>query len=278
VANRKLQINSLPCSLLGQWARMVSDVTATASAWRLWLLLGWNDVATQYRRSFLGPVWITISTGIFVLAFGMLGAQLFGMRTEEFLPYFAVGYVLFVFLSTLITDGCETFSAAETYLKHGSFPKLIFPLRVLIRNIVLLAHNVVIIVFVLISFDKFAGIQWAAFFVGLLLTFLVATFVIVILGCLSARFRDIPMMVRSIMQIMFFMTPVFWTPDNLTARGELIVVWNPLALFLDLLRSPLLGSVPPLMQWLKGAGWLAGTAIIATLVFLYCRRRLVYWV
>jgi len=257
---------------------MTSDVIATARAWNLWLLLGWNDVATQYRRSFLGPVWITVSTGVFVLAFGVLGAQLFGMKTEEFLPYFAVGYVLFVFLSTVITDGCDTFSAAETYLKHGSFPKLVFPLRVLVRNVVLLMHNAVIIIAVLISFGKFPSVQWIAFSIGLLLTLSVAVFVIVILGCLSARFRDVPMMVRSIMQIMFFMTPVFWTADNLTARGELIVIWNPLALFLDLLRSPLLGSVPPLMQWLKGLGWLAGTAVVAVLVFLYCRRRLVYWV
>ena len=264
--------------LSDQWNRMLQDVEATSAVWRLWLLLGWNDIATQYRRSFLGPIWITLSTGIFVFAFGLLGAQIFGQTAENFLPYFAVGYVIFIFFSSVITDGCETFSSADSYLRHGGFPKLMFPLRVLVRNLVLLGHNLVIILLVLLWAGLLGEVRWLQALAALLFCLPVAVCVVVILGCLSARFRDIPMMVRSIMQIMFFMTPVFWSAEALSERAAFVISLNPLALFLDLLRAPLLGQWVTASQWINAIGWLLGLSLMAVGVFLVCRRRLVYWV
>jgi len=264
--------------LSDQWTRMRQDAKATGMAWQLWLLLGWNDIATQYRRSFLGPIWITLSTGLFVFAFGLLGAQLFGQSAEEFLPYFAVGYVIFTFFSNVITDGCDTFSSADSYLRHGGFPKLMFPLRVLVRNLVLLGHNLVIILLVLLWAGLLGDVRWLQALAALLLCLPVAVCVVVILGCLSARFRDVPMMVRSIMQIMFFMTPVFWSAEALSERAALLVLLNPLALFLDLLRAPLLGQWVMASHWINAIGWLLGVSLVAGVVFLVCRRRLVYWV
>ena len=87
-----------------QLTKFIQDITESVGQWRLWLHLGWNDIATQYRRSFLGPLWITLSTGLFIIAFGMLGSQLFGFDIRTFIPYFAAGFILFTFLSSLMTD------------------------------------------------------------------------------------------------------------------------------------------------------------------------------
>ena len=70
-----------------------------------------------------------------------------------------------------------------------------------------------------------------------------------LLGAVAARFRDIPMIVTSVMQISFFVTPVMWQAQQLTERAQLVVHWNPLAAFLELLRAPLLGHVPSSEAW-----------------------------
>ena len=45
--------------------------------WPLWVRLGWNDILQRYRRSMLGPFWLTASMAIMVIALGVLYAELF---------------------------------------------------------------------------------------------------------------------------------------------------------------------------------------------------------
>jgi lipopolysaccharide transport system permease protein len=106
---------------------------------------------------------------------------------------------------------------------------------------------------------------------------LTGLFTVAIFGALAVRFRDIPLIVSSIMQIAFFVTPVMWRPDQLTERAQILVVWNPLAAYLDILRQPLLGGSASQNSWLMVAGMLVGLAIAFVLLYRVVRRRIVYW-
>ena len=265
-------------SMDNQFQKMLADFRDTLSQWRLWLHLGWNDIATQYRRSFLGPLWITLSTGIFIIAFGVLGAQLFGFDVINFLPYFSVGFIFFTFLSTLITDACDAFQGSSAYLKHQAFPRMIVVLRIIVRNLVMLGHNLIILVAVLFWAGLIGQTQWLYWLLGFFLTLIAAVFAVAIVAIVAARFRDVPMMVRSIMQITFFLTPVFWQVDQVTDRVRFLIGFNPFAVFLELLRSPLLGHAP------SGSAIVSALIVICILfliflpVFWATRRRLVHWV
>jgi len=100
------------------------------------------------------------------------------------------------------------------------------------------------------------------------------------LGLLSARFRDVPNIVASSLQLLMFLTPVFWLPeklDKLPGRSRFIL-YNPLAQLLDILRLPLLGGYPA-----TGTVWflLYFTSLnLAVAAYLYAawRRQVVYWV
>jgi lipopolysaccharide transport system permease protein len=80
------------------------------------------------------------------------------------------------------------------------------------------------------------------------------------------------------MQMLMFLTPVFWLPESLPGRTKYIL-WNPFAQALDLLRAPLMGSVSTSPQ-LDGASW-AGRpppcVVLSSLLFRKYRRRVVYW-
>ncbi|MNT32695.1 hypothetical protein D3C72_1685910 [compost metagenome] len=78
------------------------------------------------------------------------------------------------------------------------------------------------------------------------------------------------------MQMLMFLTPVFWIPENLPGRAKYIL-WNPFAQMLDLLRTPLMGGVAHAHSWWGILGWTAVTVVAATLVFAKYRRRVVYW-
>lgn len=71
--------------------RAFDDLSAGLNARELWLHLGWQDIKQRYRRSLLGPLWITIATGVTAVAMGLLYGELFHMDIKSFLPYVTLG-------------------------------------------------------------------------------------------------------------------------------------------------------------------------------------------
>lgn len=265
-------------SLPNQWTLLARDIVLSLHAWRFWMYLAWNDIAKQYRRSFIGPVWITLNTAIFIVAFSLVGAQLFKLPVQEYLPYFCTGHILFSFLSQLINEGCQAYISADAFLKQTPYPKLAFIFRVVWRNLIMLAHNFVVITFVLVWSGHAFRILWLELLVATIAVLLVSTLITALLGALSARFRDIPMIVTSLMQILFFITPVIWKPDQLTERAQTwIVHFNPLAALLDIMRAPLLGSSASYQSWILVFATLMVLTTCFVALYYFTRRRIVYW-
>ncbi|MBS0599354.1 MAG: ABC transporter permease [Proteobacteria bacterium] len=253
------------------------DLVESLRNWRFWIFLGWNDIARQYRRSFVGPLWIVFNSAFFIVAFGFIGAQLFKLPVADYLPYFCAGHIFFGFISALINEGCMTYIQADAFLKQMPYPKLTFVFRLVWRNVIMLAHNLAVLVAVLLWSGHFTRVWWFQFLAAVLLTLVCACAVVAILGALAARFRDIPMAVASVMQISFFVTPVMWRSEQLTERARMLVHLNPLAAFLEILRAPLLGAAAASQAWMH--------ALIATVLalaffgvlYLRARRRIIYW-
>ncbi|MCS4509746.1 ABC transporter permease [Xylophilus ampelinus] len=262
---------------LSQFQLLITDVCGALKLWRFWLHLGLEDILKQYRRSFLGPVWISVNTAIFIGAFGLIGSQVFKIDVQTYLPFFCVSHVLFLFLSQSISDSCQTFIASSAFLKQTPYPKTAFGLRVIWRNLLMMGHNIPIAVLVLLAFGRLGDVRLVPFVLGLAFTMVCAALVSCILGALCARFRDIPMIVTSLMQIAMFLTPVMWQPSQLSERAQLIVHINPLAAFLDLVRAPVLGQSVNLYSYLMACGTFLVLLIAFFTIFLQSRRRLVYW-
>lgn len=253
------------------------DIWSAVVAWRFWCFMGWNDVAKQYRRTFLGPVWITLHTAVFIVAFGLIGAQLFKYPAEWYLPYFCAGHVLFGYFSALINEGCLTYIGSDAFLKQTPYPKMAFVFRTVFRCSILMLHSAVIVLAVLLWAGRLGAVQWGALLAATALTLLAASLVVAILGGLAARFRDVTVALGSLMQVSFFVTPVLWVPDQLTERAQWVVHLNPLALFLELMRSPLLGTVPGLHTWGAAVGVVLLLAVVFFWQYVAIRRRIVYW-
>ena len=82
--------------------------------------------------------------------------------------------------------------------------------------------------------------------------------------------------VTSVMQMLMFLTPVFWMPESLPERAQYIL-WNPFAQMLELLRRPLMGGVADMHNWIGILGWTALSLLAAMVLFTKYRRRVVYW-
>jgi lipopolysaccharide transport system permease protein len=254
----------------------VRDVNRGLSLWQLAWTLGWLDIRLRYRGSMLGPFWLTLSTGIMVGALGVLYSTLFKTNLHDYLPFLSLSLVLWGFVSTVVTDACTTFTEAETVIRSVRMPFFVFAVRVVMRNLLVLAHNVVVIVVVFGIMLIWPGLPGLLALPALALWTLDALALALLLGSFCARFRDIPPIVSSVMQIAFFMTPVIWKPAQVGAHMDLLPL-NPFFDLLEIVRAPLLGALPSGMVWLGALGYSAALCGVAWALFARARGRLAFW-
>lgn len=257
--------------------RALRDLGAGLASYNVWLMLAWMEVRQRYRRSVLGPFWLTISTGALIGVMGPLYGILFDQKFSSYLPHLAVGLVLWQFMSNVINDACYAFIHAEGLIKQTRLPLSVHVLRVVGKNLIIFAHNAPIIVAVVIFFPP--GLGWGLLTVplGIAMITLNSIWAGLLVGIFCARFRDIPQIVQNLVQVAFFLTPVLWKPENLD-RYRWAADLNPLHHFLDIVRAPLVGGAVPVDSWLVVlAATAAGFALTLTL-FAPLRGRIAYWV
>ena len=253
------------------------DLVRGARAAHLWGLLGWQDVRHRYRRSRLGPFWVTISMGVLVGALGALYGALLRVEAAEYVPFLALGFIVWTLISGLITEGCDAFARADAIIKHVGLPLSIHVYRVVWRNLLIFCHNATIFAVVALVFPVRPG--WAGLLAAPGLALLCASGLAagLVLGIVAARFRDVPPIVASVLRIAFFVTPIIWMPALLPGRAELLHL-NPFFHFLEVVRGPLLGQPPGPLSWVVVVGVAAGGWLAAFALFRRFRRRIAYWV
>jgi ABC-type polysaccharide/polyol phosphate export permease len=96
-----------------------------------------------------------------------------------------------------------------------------------------------------------------------------------VIGGLGARFRDVPLICTNLMQVAFFLSPVFWKASQI--QNPLFVEFNPFYYFLEAVRMPLLGQMPPAIIWIVIAAITCANAIVSVLFFARIRPRIPYW-
>jgi lipopolysaccharide transport system permease protein len=206
-----------------------------------WFFLGYHEILLKYRRSILGPIWSTITVTLLIILLSFLWSKIFSLKLDLYVPYFSIGYILWIFFSNTLNEACSVLSENTTIIKQTNIPVLSFSLKLLFKNIFLLAHNFIIIIIVLLLFCDVYLIDLLVSLSFLILMFVFLTNLSVFISIVSARFFDFSQLVINLIQLAFFLTPIIWEPSFL---GDKIWVTqlNPLYHWFDFIRQPLIGG------------------------------------
>ena len=242
-------------------------------------MLAWEDVKQAYRRSAIGPFWITASMAVQIAAMGVVFGIIFHTPLFEYLPFLASSIILWSLISTTVTEGCMAFINAEGMIKQLDLPLHFHTLRVVLRNVFTLAHNVVIIPFVFLFLGQPIGWQVLLLIPGGVVVLANLSWMVVILGMVSARFRDIPQTVAAAMTIVYFITPVMWQPKLVPdTQAHWLLGLNPFYHLLQLLRLPFLSVEPTLENWVLSVGFAVVGWAITVMAFKKFGKQIAYWV
>ncbi|HHL1717458.1 TPA: ABC transporter permease [Klebsiella pneumoniae] len=257
----------------------LNDLVSALKSFHIITMMGGQDIRQRYKRSRLGPFWITISMAVMITTMGLVFGNLFKTDVKEFLPFLTLGLIIWSFILGSITEGCEALISAEGIIKQLPVPLHVHVLRVVWKNFIIFLHNIVIFPFVLLAVGK--GVSWDIFLAipGFLLLVLNLSWFLMIIAMVCARFRDMTQIILSIMQVVFYLTPVIWMPKLLSHRvGQVLLDLNPLYHLIDIVRTPLLGQVPALSSYILAMVMGIIGLVFSTIMTSKYKYRVPYWV
>lgn len=257
----------------------VRDLVDGLGQWRLWGRLGWLEVKRRYRRTVIGPFWSAISLGVFVLALGSVGSGLWYKKAGEYLPFLAAGMVVWVMVSTIITESCSLLVQGTNLTRQMRLNYSTMAYALVYRNLVVFLHNLSVFVLISLAFGASTFGPALAYAVpGLVLVALNGVWIALVLGLFCLRFRDLQQLVGTLIQIAMFITPIFWLPESLQGTGRTVFIdLNPLFHLIEVVRAPLLGRAPSAETWLAALAMTVVGWAIAFALFGRFRRRIAYW-
>lgn len=258
-------------------ALAIKDLKDGISSLYIWPMFGWMEIKQRYRRSLLGPFWLTLSTGVMIAGMGPLYSRFLGQPMAAYFPHIAISLVLWQLIASLVNDACTAFIAAEGYIKQMRLPLTVHVMRLVWRNLIVFAHNFAVVLVVMFfyppPFDRYLLLAP----LGVLVIAVNGVWIGILLGLICARFRDIPQIVASLMQVAFFLTPVFW-PAEMLGKNRWAAEANPLFHFLEIVRRPLAGEPPSALSWAVALVVTAAGFLVALAFFQRFRTRIAYWV
>ncbi|UCB30549.1 ABC transporter permease [Duffyella gerundensis] len=255
------------------------DFTSALRNFHVVKVMGGQDIRMRYKRSRMGPFWITISMAVMITTMGLVFGNLFKTDVKEFLPYLTLGLITWSFIQSAISEGCDALISSEGIIKQLPVPLHVHVMRVIWKNFIIFLHNIVIFPLVMLAVQK--SLSWTMFLAipGFILLIVNLTWVLMILSMICARFRDMTQIVLSVMQVIFYLTPVIWMPKLLShSAASALLTFNPLYHLIDLVRGPLLGETPMMSSYIIATVMaIIGLALSITMTTKY-KYRVPYWV
>lgn len=252
------------------------ELLAGFRLWPVWMVMGWDDIRQRYRRSVLGPFWITLSMGVFIFVLGLIYSRLFNTPLENYMPFLTVGYIVWGFISATTNEATNAFHESSKFIKQIKLPYSIYVMRVVCRNFIVFLHTIVIYIPVCIYFRVEPTPMTLLALPGLLLVIVNQVWLTLVIGIFSTRFRDITPIVQTVTQLMMFMTPIMWMVGS-NERLRLVAEANPAYHLIELVRAPALGTAPEPLSWLVAIGMAVVGWALASALLVRTARRIVYW-
>lgn len=241
---------------------------------------GYFDVKLAYRRTKIGPFWITFGMVFQVTALSLVFGTIFDANLSEYLPFVTSGLIVWAFITNTILEGSQSLINAESLLKQIRVPQSHIILRTLTKNLVLSAHNIIVFPIIYFLFPAKISSEFLLLVPSICLLILNLGWLTWILAIFSARYRDLPPIISSLVSIAFYVTPVMWFPSLIsnTSFAHFLVGLNPLYHWLQIVRLPLIGEPPTLENWIVSVLTLIVGFALTYFAHRKSRLRIMYWI
>lgn len=242
------------------------------------LAWAWLDTVCQYRRSKIGPIWETVNVLVMTLGIAVVSSAVIGGAVPDLIGYVGLGIIVWTALTSLINEGTTAFVRNREYILSSNLSIDFYVARMSFRIFITFCHH--LLLYAIAVAIGLITLNWAALLAipGIVLLFVNGFWIITLLSLVCARYRDVQLIVVNLLQLAFFVTPVFWDYRHILSDRRYIIDYNVLFYFLEIVRAPLLGEVPSAQTYIIVVSVTVVGFLLAYLAYRRMRRDLAFYV
>jgi ABC-2 type transport system permease protein len=189
-----------------------------------------------------------------------------------------LGWIIWQFITDSVVQGAQTFQHGARIIKGTNIEKFFLVQQTVLTNLITFAHNLLIAAVLLVAAGPRLSTTTLLVIPAFALILLSAVWAAMLFGLLCSRHRDFLPVLQAAMRVLFFVTPILWSPALIPANSprRLFVDLNPLAHYVEIWRGPLMGEQPAALSWLVAGGCTLLGLGLAFLAFARYRRSIIF--
>ncbi|MCD0485974.1 ABC transporter permease [Streptacidiphilus sp. ASG 303] len=242
---------SLPAYVRQLWSRrhfIVAYATARLTA--------------MYTKAKLGQLWQVmtplLNCAVYYLIFGILLQT--GKHTPHFVQFLCIGVFIFTFTQNAVMAGTRSIADNLGLVRALHFPRACLPISFTIIQLQQLLFSMIVLLGIVL-FANLPMASWALVLPILILQFVFNAGLALALARVGAKVTDTAQLMPFILRTWMYASGVMFNIANIhvPAWSKTLLDVNPIAVYIDLMRFALLGSVhsdvlPPHV-WAWAVGW-----------------------
>jgi lipopolysaccharide transport system permease protein len=246
-----------------------------------------RDLLSRYKGSLLGFLWTQLSPLLMMLVFWVAFSTLFASGIAMFPLFLMAGLLPWNMCAEAVTSGTQSIIVNSNLIKKHYFPREILPITSVIASLLNFVLSLPMLFLLIVAVQYFypplggrlnlsAALAFLPVIVAIQVVFLVG--VSFFLSALAVFFRDTVHLIGILVQIWFFLTPVFYPLESVPGdRTAQVIRWlNPMASIVEYYRGVLYGTVVP-YPGIPTPGLPALDSVLRTFVTALLVLALGYW-
>ena len=196
----------------------------------LWALAR-NDFKSRFASSLLGGFWAFAQPLVTLLVFWFVfqvGFKNPPVSDVPFIVWLTPAYLVWAFFSEALLSGTNCMIEYSYLVKKVNFRVSMIPIGKIISSAFIHAGFIIFIIFLLAVY----GIPFSIYNLQVVYYFLCTCFLLLglcwLLSAMTPFVKDVSSVVGILIQIGFWITPIFWSPDNMDPAVQNILKINPM--------------------------------------------------
>lgn len=206
-----------------------------------------RDQRSRYRSTLFGMLWAVASPALFLLTFYFLFAVAMPLNVPNYVPHLFIALIAWTWFQTSVIESVRAILGNASLIGQPGFPSPALPLSIVMSNLLTLVLSLPILVAILLVNQVPAGASMLMLPVVLAVQFTLVLACCYFVAALNVTFRDLQYIAPLVLQMGYFMTPIFYDLSIIDPKIRAWLAFNPMLQIIEAYRAILIrGEMPAL--------------------------------
>lgn len=201
--------------------------------------LALRDLKIRYKQTLLGIAWVLLQPIITTVIFTTIFLRL-GSAQDLNIPYplFAFsGFTLWTFIGSAIMNSSNSLLNHSSLITKIYFPRLVIPFSAVLATLVDLLFGLISLLIVMVIYQVSPGWKFLLLPIVIIPVIFFSLGIGVFSAAINVKYRDVKYILPFIIQVFFFISPVFYSLSMLPQESVWLWYFNPITGFLENFRA-----------------------------------------